>query len=659
MINIKRILSCLVMSVVSVSLIAGCESGFKKKENKEIIKKSIFYMYDKDSKDIFTLNDKNEKSKIASDMDNIKYSDELQSYIVCDKDKGLYILDNEGGKDKIGSDVVFDKVQVEGSQNIYFLTTNSDLYVKEKDIEKEKIASGVSDYYAVNGKTIIYTDSDNSLFIKKENSEKEKLVSSVSDFRLGPDLKYCAYVNEDSLYLKDFEKDDKEKISDKNSGSAFEFAGNDAVVYFEDYNPESGKGELYIKHYGADKKKIASDVTSMKVYGDGVFYINSDRQMYYKKYNEEEKTKILEDAENMITSSDGSMFVCDKDKNVYKINNNNEKEKLVQDEENYKVTKSSIAVLNKDKDLYFGSTKIGSDVTAYSVSQNDVAYINSSKEVYLSKNGAEAEKVITDAKEFGKILFNNDLLYINTLTADDIKGFWKAENSATKEAIYFNFVDNKNISTFGFDQAEITGSYVVENSTPDVITITSEGERINISKKDNNMISLKFDTGEAFDLHSITEDEYNKMKNIVSIIYPVAVQEFGFDMIFFDSVKTIDGKTYYVYNTKEGDYGSALYIDEGGSKYAMSESGLVSYGTVTNSQEKSFSQDVALQYAKDYCTNTYSQNNDIQFLVGDNGYESGKAYYRIKLSSPAAISQGGSGSMGWIKVFEDGTVYND
>jgi hypothetical protein len=48
--------------------------------------------------------------------------------------------------------------------------------------------------------------------------------------------------------------------------------------------------------------------------------------------------------------------------------------------------------LDKDKNLYFGSVKIGSDVTAYEVNENDVAYINGSNEVYLSKNGSESEK---------------------------------------------------------------------------------------------------------------------------------------------------------------------------------------------------------------------------------------------------------------------------
>jgi hypothetical protein len=45
-----------------------------------------------------TFNEENEKVKTASSIENIKYSDELQSYIITDKDKGLYLL----GNDEIG-----------------------------------------------------------------------------------------------------------------------------------------------------------------------------------------------------------------------------------------------------------------------------------------------------------------------------------------------------------------------------------------------------------------------------------------------------------------------------------------------------------------------------------------------------------------------------
>jgi hypothetical protein len=82
-------------------------------------------------------------------------------------------------------------------------------------------------------------------------------------------------------------------------------------------------------------------------------------------------------------------------------------------------------------------------------------------------------------------------------------------------------------------------------------------------------------------------------------------------------------ETYYVYNTEEGIM-EHQFIDESGNKYVMRMSKLVPYGSFTDSNGNVFSEEMALGYAKDYCTNTYSQNNDIQFLVGDKNYEYGK-----------------------------------
>lgn len=667
--KIRSILSCIMAAAVSATLISGCSSAnMKEQDKKEVVKKDMFFMYDKNTQDVNTLSDSGEKQKIASDIQNIMYCDEMGKYILLDKDNGLYLLDSDGNKDKVASDVVFDKIQANDSSRIYYMTTDYNLYMKEKDSDKEKIASNVKDYYAPDKNSIIYIDNDNSLHVKKEDSEKYKISSSVKDFRISStEDGYCAYVTDDSLYLKDIDNDDKEKVTDKNSGSPFEFIGNDTIAYYEDFNSETGKGELFIKKYGDDKQKIASDVVSMKPAEGGIFYINSDKAMYYKKYGEDNKEKLLDDAENIITSSDGSIFACDKDKNVYKINKDNQKEKLVVDEVSYKPSKNNLVILDKDKNLYLGSTKIGSDVTAYCVNENDVAYLNSSNEIYLSKNGQEAEKVISDAKEYEKIVFNNDTLFVNKLTPEDLKGYFKGENPNTKEAVYFNFMDNQKISMFGFDQYESTVSYTVENTSGDKITINSEGEKIEITNISSDSITLKFDNGISLNMQKIGMDEYNHMKNFTSKLYTEAVNEFGADMAYFESVQNIEGTTYYLYNTKEGDPGTGIYIDENGSRYVMRNSSLVQYGSNDNVQKntetagngETFTKDKALEYARSYCQNTYSQNSGIELIPGESGYENGKAYYKVKLVSKAAKDEGGTGTMGWVKVFEDGKVYND
>ncbi len=52
----------------------------------------------------------------------------------------------------------------------------------------------------------------------------------------------------------------------------------------EDYDLTNKKGELFYKEIGKDKKKIASDVSSIIVFSDGIFYVTSEKTLYFKDY---------------------------------------------------------------------------------------------------------------------------------------------------------------------------------------------------------------------------------------------------------------------------------------------------------------------------------------------------------------------------------------
>ncbi|EJO5347376.1 Ig-like domain-containing protein [Clostridium botulinum] len=66
-----------------------------------------------------------------------------------------------------------------------------------------------------------------------------------------------------------------------------------------------------------------------------------------------------------------------------------------------------------------------------------------------------------------------------------------------------------------------------------------------------------------------------------------------------------------------------------------------------------FTQDKALGYAKKY----YENNEDLSYAISkDVKNENGKKYYDIIVKSKTYMKQGGSGTVGVIKVFEDGKV---
>lgn len=97
----------------------------------------------------------------------------------------------------------------------------------------------------------------------------------------------------------------------------------------------------------------------------------------------------------------------------------------------------------------------------------------------------------------------------------------------------------------------------------------------------------------------------------------------------------------------------------------MRQSKLVPYGTPIEANTKSnnstnaFTKDMALKYMKQYYINKNGNDSDVTYMVGDLAHLGARTYYRIKLTSIAAVKQGGSGSMGWFKVFEDGFVSED
>ncbi|OSA92134.1 UNVERIFIED_ORG: hypothetical protein B2H95_05680 [Clostridium botulinum] len=654
-----KMLSMFLFITIFMFSISGC-SGKPLGDSKEE-EKNMFYLYGKENGEVYTLNENIEKEKLASQVQDIFYIDVLQSYAELDSDNNLYLLDNQGQKDKISSDVS-KNINVSNNGNIYFTTNDGGLYKKAKDKEKEKIAENVSEYKLINdGDNIIYKDKDENSYIKKADQDKIKVASNVNDIKLNNDESIVAYISDNTLYLKDLAKDDKEKVAEKYNNGSLTFIDNKKILYMDDYNLQKGKGELYIKEFGQDKRKIASDVKYAQADIKGVYYITDDNTFNYKKYDSDDKAKILDDAKE-ITSNANNMYVLDKDKNIYKINEKNEKEKVVQDASDYNVTKNNLVTLNKENELLFDNTKIGEDVIKFVVSGSDIAFINKSNEVYLSKNGSESEKVISDAKEYSKIKFNNYELFVNKMEVSDITGQWKAVNKQTNEAIYLKFDNEKNIYALAFDKPEEKHQYTIDYSDENVINLTSEDEKIELNKDENGKLNIRFSDKTVASFESVSSDEYNNIKSLVEKLYPLATGIFGSNLVFFSNIETIDGVTYYAYNTKEGDQSTGVYFDADGNKFTKTNSGLKPYVTLEKSSEDqyekndTFTQENATKYAKTYCDNKYGDNAGIRLSVGSKEYENGKAYFNVKLTSIAAASQGGTGTMGWLKVYEDGNV---
>lgn len=587
------ILTCILL-ITSI----GCSTS-KKTTNKdnnsekteEITYKDKFYLYNKDSSDVYTLSKTNEKEKISSDCESIIYSDKLNSYVVNCSDECIYIIDNEGNKSKV-SDGVGDILQIDDEGDIYFITNNNELYVKTNGNEKEKIASNVVEFSIIKSGVISYLDSDKGLYLYKNNNEAEKISSNVVKYDINNNGKYAVYVSDNSLYFKDIEKDEKEKVVENyNQAAPFVLMSNDGILFLDEYNSEGKYGELYYKPLRKEKEKIASDVMKFTGNTNAIFYVNNNNTSYYKLYDKKESKKVLDDVLDVF-SNNQDVFLYDKDKNLYNVSSDGEKNKLVQDVEKYKLCDNNIVSINKNNQLFFNEKKISEDVVNYSVYHNDIAFINKNNEVYLSKKGEKADKVIEDAKIYSKILFNNEELFNNILEINDVLGCYKYVASANNSNVYLKISEDNTIVWLSFAANESTRKYTVSSSDEKSLLLKTDfNDEIKIIKDNDNLVANI--NGIDVNIIQIDENEFNSAKSMINNIYNIAINEFGADNLMYLGLEEKDGVKYCVFNTSEGDISSEIYINEEGQKYYNR------YGVLVDGVNE-ISRDLAIELVKGY-----------------------------------------------------------
>ncbi|KOR26970.1 Ig-like domain-containing protein [Clostridium sp. L74] len=109
-------------------------------------------------------------------------------------------------------------------------------------------------------------------------------------------------------------------------------------------------------------------------------------------------------------------------------------------------------------------------------------------------------------------------------------------------------------------------------------------------------------------------------------------------------------------NTNKVDYKSdknTLVKKVENTNKVNSKQDKVSESSKENINNSKFNQVQAVQYARNY----YDNNEDITYsVIPEYKNENGKGYYEIIAKSKSFIKQGGTGTVGVLKVFEDGSV---
>ncbi|MBU5488586.1 hypothetical protein KQI77_10645 [Clostridium sp. MSJ-8] len=573
---------------VSLSLsFVGCENK-KETNTKELNKTEIRYsnklfLYDKNNDDVYDLQDKKDREKITSEVKAIIFSDALKKYIVQYNDNSLCTLDSKGNKEIVSSDISCYKIDYAG--NIYYTTNNNELYIKEKNKEQEKIANDVASFKIIKNNMISYLDTENNLYIKNTDFDKNKIGSDVSIYDISSNGKYAMYVSNNELYYYSIENNEKEKLVEACNDSPFMLTNDGKAVFITDYDEQNKKGELYCKDFKKDKVKIASDVTQFIANNDSVYYINSDDNLNYKKYTETSSKNVLNDVVELNYKND-YIYCYDAKNDIYFISNNGDKK-----------------------------SKIGNDVKKYIVGDDAISYINSNNEIYISKNGKKAEKIIDDVDNYSKVEFNGEKLFENILNVENIKGCYKYTDTQANVDRYIRISDDNSITIASFDKGSSSNPFNIVSADSSSITINYGNNQTMQFKDNDGQISANINKTEV-SLTDINESDFSNIQSTINLVYSIAANRFGEEMVMYIGESNIDGVQYHNYATAEGDQSSEIYINDKGQAYRNVSGVLID----ANGQDI-ISQDQAYEIAREYAMESYGKTPSYITLESEDNEE--------------------------------------
>lgn len=116
---------------------------------------------------------------------------------------------------KIDSDVVMYAINAAGSQVVYLKGQDEGVLYVHDLTDKEKIASGVMDFYVANDcKKVSYLTEENGYYVWNQGKDSVKLASDIASVEyVSDDLSQVYYMKDGSLYKQAENSEEKEKIA--------------------------------------------------------------------------------------------------------------------------------------------------------------------------------------------------------------------------------------------------------------------------------------------------------------------------------------------------------------------------------------------------------------------------------------------------------------
>lgn len=272
------------------------------------------YVYtDGESKKVF------ENGRIGALSDNGKY-------IYCSKteedtsETALYVTNLKGEKKKIASNISDFFTNTDGTQ-VMFRSENK-WYASVKGDEKvriEGVSSSVSSLYPFNGAAecesfkdsmfIGYADGELSIYKLNSKWTAEKLAGGIDGLDASEDLETIYYLKNDKLYILG----EDEAIEDE--VVSFVVTSDGDAVYFI-----SEDDTLYYKKGTKDKKRVADDVTKVRItHDDYALFMDEDDTLYASDDGDSPKS-LCEEVTRIYIGHDYTYFCGDADSSTGECN---------------------------------------------------------------------------------------------------------------------------------------------------------------------------------------------------------------------------------------------------------------------------------------------------------------------------------------------------
>ncbi len=273
-------------------------------------KGKYIYAYDTDNR-LYVLNAKGESEKIQSSIDTSSCeANSDKTEVMYTSDGNTYVSVKGGEKQKLfDSDNVWmvdtdnDTLDADEFEGHYYMeydynSSDSTLYYLNKKFETTKIATSVR--YArvsANEKTVIYVKNNGIYEYSLSKDESEKIIKDISSetftlscFAVSEDGKSIYYINEDDE-LCYYNGKEAKVIDDDGDAVELVYSYGDAMFFlYDEYTKYDENGyyeyttyDLYYYKNGDSKaKSITSDVSSITVDENYIYYTTYDGDVYEK-----------------------------------------------------------------------------------------------------------------------------------------------------------------------------------------------------------------------------------------------------------------------------------------------------------------------------------------------------------------------------------------